>query len=1116
MNIGQLFLELLADSSRLTASVVAAAQAAGSKGSEALGQRLTKGLTTAGQSLTRTGSSLTQGLTLPIVAAGVAVTKFALDFDTSMRQVVGLAKVPQSEIAGIKKEILSLSTETGRAPNELAQAFYFVASAGFKADEAFKVLQVSAKAAAAGMGETQDIAKTLGGVINAYGHDNLTAAHAVDVLTAAVQDGSAEASDFAGAIGQVVPNAAAMGVSFDQVAAALASMTNVGVDANTAATNLSQIFTAMLKPTSQANDALASVGLSAAGLRQELKDKGLLATLRTLQGAFEGNDTAIAAVFGNIRALRGVNALLAQDEAQLNGVFKDTATALGNLNDAYNASDGPQRSFNKALASLQAAAIDLGGVVLPAAAAAMTNLGDTVRGVVGVFTSLPVPIQEGVIQILALTATIGPVLFAVGKLSLAFAGLGKVVLFLTGSGAGSLGALVMQLPLIGPAAAKALGPTALLVAALLALREAAGFAASQSDLGRSLQDSADFASAAGVTIGELNDKIYALAHDTGQNATTIADAIRTELGKGSTLDEAIQHVRSQFEHLLDPLPPGAGYAFAHGYGPAVGAGLAAGADAVKAGATTMMSGLDKAVLDAQTAAGDTARHTPYEIAKSFKEGEDAVYQAALALGEQQTQAQDITNTIIQKQNELASADLAKQLKDKDPATRAAAQSHVNQLKHEIFALQAELDPKAALASKTLADALQDEDPRTRRWAQALADALQTEITAQMPETQQAADDQGALLPEALHAGILAAQTAAFQQATAVTTALQTAHRGAVNAGFKAGEGFGDGVNDPANGTHAKNAGLQIGNDVNDGFEGNPWYKWGSATAEAWIQGLIDSMNAAHKKRLNDALRGFTSDLQGGSPPKTGPLHLIDRWGANVGDAWISPFVAAIGGAGRRLQTRAWPRWAGCSTPGSEPGVGRIDRLWAAGHRPKRRQYVPDDPQWGAAARQRKRDRAAIQSLAGYGTDRMSRITYASTELQPTSGKFYFEIVAGWDDEVEVRGADTVVPSAAGRVSRTRVKDRRLIELRGWVTGQGATDDAARQDYASTMATLHSIFSPTASPAALVVHTPVLGVPTGKKRSLNARYLNALSSETFGAGLFRSMSVQLECVDYPAA
>lgn len=380
-------------------------------------------MTRFGRSTQQLGRTMTTNLTLPIIGVGAATSKLAIDFDTTLRQIVGLAKVPQNEIEGIGDAILKMAGDVGRAPQELAEAFYFVASAGFEADEAMEVLETSAKAAAAGMGQTQDIAKVLGGVLNAYGHENISAAHAADVLTAAVQDGAAEAADFASVIGRVAPGAAALGVSFDQVTAALAAMTNVGISAEEGATSLVQIFNSLLKPTSQAEEAMEGLGLSAEGLRKQLREQGLLATLRTLEERFGNNETASAAVFGNIRALRGITALLALDTDQLNGIFDDTAGALGNLQQAYDDTAGPQREIDKAMAELQATAIDLGQDVLPTVVDIFKQVAGAAKDVSRWWNSLSDDTKKAIVQWGLWIAVAGPALVVIGKLA---SGLGLV------------------------------------------------------------------------------------------------------------------------------------------------------------------------------------------------------------------------------------------------------------------------------------------------------------------------------------------------------------------------------------------------------------------------------------------------------------------------------------------------------------------------------------------------------------------------------------------------------------------------------------------------------------------------------------------------------------------
>ena len=95
-------------------------------------------------------------------------------------------------------------------------------------------------------------------------------------MVAAVREGKLEADELAGSMGRVLPVASSMGVSFNEVGAAFASMSRTGTNANEAATQLRSIMVSLLKPTKQAEDALAGMGLSSEQLRTQMREEGLL------------------------------------------------------------------------------------------------------------------------------------------------------------------------------------------------------------------------------------------------------------------------------------------------------------------------------------------------------------------------------------------------------------------------------------------------------------------------------------------------------------------------------------------------------------------------------------------------------------------------------------------------------------------------------------------------------------------------------------------------------------------------------------------------------------------------------------------------------------------------
>lgn len=78
--------------------------------------------------------------------------------------------------------------------------------------------------------------------------------------------------------------------------------------------------------------------------------------------------------------------------------------------------------------------------------------------------------------------------------------------------------------------------------------------------------------------------------------------------------------------------------------------------------------------------------------------------------------------------------------------------------------------------------------------------------------------------------------------------------------------------------------------------------YGEAIGEAWVKGVVDAITNG-KLTISTAAQGATKGLAGSSPPTEGPLHEIDVWGANVGSAWVGPFVAKIAGAKDLVSSR---------------------------------------------------------------------------------------------------------------------------------------------------------------------------------------------------------------------
>ena len=300
-----------------------------------------------------------------IAAVGVASVREAAEFETSFSKIQGLVGLTEEQITKLEEAAMRFGPRFGKSANEAADALFFITSAGLRGQKAAEVLEASLKGAAIGLGETKTIADLATSAVNAYGEANLGGAEAVDVLAEAVRLGKLEPAALAETMGAVLPIASNLGVSFQEVGAAMAGMSKTGTDAATAATQLRQILNTLAKPTSEANRGLANMGLSAEGLRKQIKDEGLFATLETLTTAFDGNIEATTQVFGNIRALSGVLDLMGASLEDNRELFQLMTDDTGVLNEAFEiTAETAQFKFDAAMATARNSLVSIGGAIL--------------------------------------------------------------------------------------------------------------------------------------------------------------------------------------------------------------------------------------------------------------------------------------------------------------------------------------------------------------------------------------------------------------------------------------------------------------------------------------------------------------------------------------------------------------------------------------------------------------------------------------------------------------------------------------------------------------------------------------------------------------------------------
>ncbi|MDX2849287.1 phage tail tape measure protein [Streptomyces sp. PA03-3a] len=348
-----------------------------------------------------------------VLGAGVLQ---AVELEKRMANVMTISQqITATTVGGFTDQIVALSTDLTQSANQLAEGLYQIVSTGFDGSEAMTVLRAAAQGASAGLTTTETSARALLGVLKAYGLTSADATDVMDIMFQTVNKGVISFEELAQNLGDVVPMAAAAGIEFDDLSAALAAVTLSGIPAAESATALNQMMTRMMAPTRDLSNEMKKLGYESAA--SALQQDGLYVVVNKLVKATGGSSEAMTKLFVDVRAVRAVLSLAASDGQNYADTYQGIANQVeraGATQKAFqlqmNTTAGQWEMFvNRS----RAIGIDLGRALLPV----MQSLGNALSVFAGAIADAPGPLKSLGAGLLAVTATGALALAAVTKLT---------------------------------------------------------------------------------------------------------------------------------------------------------------------------------------------------------------------------------------------------------------------------------------------------------------------------------------------------------------------------------------------------------------------------------------------------------------------------------------------------------------------------------------------------------------------------------------------------------------------------------------------------------------------------------------------------------------------------
>ncbi len=397
--IGEGFVEARLDTSRLN------------RDAEQMERTLQQRFDRVGRRMQQTGRTLTRRVTAPIVAMGTVIVRTAANFESSMNRVGALTQATGDDFDRLNERAQELGRTTQFSAAQAADGMAFLAQAGFETNEIYEAMPGILNLAAAGQLELAEASDIASNVLQGMNMDVSEMDRLVDVLAATSISANTDVRQLGDAMSFVAPVAAGLGVSVEEVAAAIGLMGDAGIQGGRAGTSLRMALSRLANETGPAADVLERLGVNA--LEADGSLRPLDEIIRDLEHS-GANTSDMMQLFGE-RAGPAMATLVARGGDALKEFADDLQDAGGTAEEvAERQMEGLNGSLARMRSAMEGAAIAIGESGL------LDMLASFAESVANLFQRLAETnprLLNLIVVVSGLAAATGPALWAIGGMA---------------------------------------------------------------------------------------------------------------------------------------------------------------------------------------------------------------------------------------------------------------------------------------------------------------------------------------------------------------------------------------------------------------------------------------------------------------------------------------------------------------------------------------------------------------------------------------------------------------------------------------------------------------------------------------------------------------------------
>lgn len=368
-----------------------------------------------GGKMSKVGRDLTLAVTVPLVAIGAKAIKTGMDFEAGMSKVKAISGATGDSFEKLNEQALQLGKDTAFSAGEAAGGMENLASAGFDVNEIMSAMPGMLDLAASGGLDVATASDIASSALRGFGLDASQSGHFADVLAKAAADTNANVTDMGMSLKYAAPPAHALGMSVEEVSAAIGIMANAGIKGETAGTTLRGSLISLASPSKEAAELMETLGFNAFDAQGKmLPFKDVVDELQKSTAGLsqEKKADALATIFGK-EALSGMMTIVDAGPAKIDELTKSFEGSDGAAKAmADTMKDNTKGSIDEMMGSLETAAIKIQKAVAPA----IISIAEKVQALADKFSELSPEAQENIIKFGLFAIAAGPVILGLGKL----------------------------------------------------------------------------------------------------------------------------------------------------------------------------------------------------------------------------------------------------------------------------------------------------------------------------------------------------------------------------------------------------------------------------------------------------------------------------------------------------------------------------------------------------------------------------------------------------------------------------------------------------------------------------------------------------------------------------